>query len=63
MEAQKLMQQYYIDGNVIVKNKEACQKSKQTYQISYYEADGSTPLTEFTLKRPDTAAASRVVGN
>ena len=55
MEAQKLMQQYYIDGNVIVKNKEACQKSKQTYQISYYEADGSTPLTEFTLKRPDTA--------
>ena len=55
MEAQKLMQQYYIDGNVIVKNKEACQKSKQTYQIPYYEADGSTPLTEFTLKRPDTA--------
>ena len=55
MEAQKLMRQYYIDGNVIVKNKEVCQKSKQTYQIPYYEADGSTPLTEFTLKRPDTA--------
>ncbi|MCU6763918.1 Ig-like domain-containing protein, partial [Blautia ammoniilytica] len=55
MEAQKLMQQYYIDGNVIAKNKEVCQKSKQTYQIPYYEADGSTPLTEFTLKRPDTA--------
>ena len=55
MEAQKLMQQYYIDGNVIVKNKEACQKSKLTYQIPYYEADGSTPLTKFTLKRPDTA--------
>ena len=55
MEAQKLMRQFYIDGNVIDKNKEVCQKSKQTYQIPYFEADGTTPLTEFTLKRPDTA--------
>lgn len=55
MEAQKLIRQFYIDGNVIDKNKEVCQKSRQTYQIPYFEADGTTPLTEFTLKRPDTA--------
>lgn len=55
MEAQKLMRQFYIDGNVVDKNKEVCQKSKQTYQIPYFQADGITPLTEFTLKRPDTA--------
>ena len=55
MEAKKLMQQFYIDGNVFVQNGNAVTKSGKAYTVPYYAADGTTPLTQVTLKRPDTA--------
>lgn len=53
MEAEKLMTQFYKDGNVVVKNGDAVIKSGSEYTIPYYESDGKTQLESITLKRPD----------
>ncbi|MFR8854263.1 MAG: hypothetical protein ACLVHQ_04880 [Oscillospiraceae bacterium] len=44
MEAEKLMTQFYKDGNVVVKNGDAVIKSGSEYTIPYYESDGKTRL-------------------
>ena len=50
MEAEKLMTQFYKDGNVVVKNGDAVIKSGSEYTIPYYESDGKTQLESITLK-------------